>query len=337
MTAVRLNKLLADIGAASRRGAERLLAEGRVTVNGAVITAPGAHADPAEDVVTLDGKPLTFERGGARKVYVMLNKPPGVVTTAHDPQGRPTVLDVVDYPERLFTVGRLDRDTEGLLLLTNDGDWAQRVAHPSGGVEKEYEAVVDGQPDAEALDRLRDGVVLPDGHVGRGIGVVLEWLDGGALVSLLLHEGHKRQARLMFGAIGFPVRRLVRVREGGLHLGDLETGTWRELTRDEIAVVAGDNRAPRDYLAPRSRGGARTTRRERDEARSQEGESGERPSDWRDERHPVDDRDRRPSGVGQIDRGARIGRGSGPAVSGHGDDVSGGDVAGPEPRRGSRR
>ncbi len=319
MTAVRLNKLLANAGAASRRGAERLLAEGRVAVNGAVVMELGAHADPMKDVVTLDGTPLAFEGGGARKVYLMLNKPPGVVTTAHDPQGRPTVLDVMGYPERLFTVGRLDRDTEGLLLLTNDGDWAQRVAHPSGGVEKEYEAVVDGTPDHEALERLSEGVVLPDGHVGRGDAVVLAWLDGGALVSLLLHEGHKRQARLMFGAIGFPVRRLVRVREGGLHLGNLETGAWREMTRAEVASVA--ERA-----------------RDRDQGQRREGETGERRGNGGDERrHPIDDRDRRPGGVGQIDSGARGGRSAESPLSGHGDDVSRRDVAGPEPRRGPRR
>ena len=232
---IRLNKILADAGVASRRGAERLLAEGRVAVNGQVMTEPGAQADPAHDTVTVNGR--TIGRTPSGYLYIMLNKPPGVMTTASDPQGRPTVLDLVDRPERLFTVGRLDRDTEGLLLLTNDGDWANRVAHPGGGVEKEYEVTVDGIPDEAALRQLAEGVALPDGHVAHGEARVLDAVDGKARVLLLLREGHKRQARLMFGAIGRPVRRLVRVREGGLRLGGLALGTWRELSLAEVDAV----------------------------------------------------------------------------------------------------
>ena len=231
---MRLHKILAQAGVASRRAAERMMAEGRVRVNGQVATAPGTLADPAQDTITVDGRPLPRVE---RPVYIALNKPPGVVTTAHDPQGRPTVLDLVNRPERLFPVGRLDRDTEGLLLLTNDGAWANVVAHPSSGVEKEYVATVDGVPTLESLQRLTDGVALPDGHVAHGAAHVLERLDGKTLVSLTLHEGHKRQARLMFGALGYPVRRLIRVRVGGLRLQELAPGAWRVLSPAEVRAV----------------------------------------------------------------------------------------------------
>ena len=233
---MRLHKILAQAGVASRRAAERLIAEGRVRVNGEVVTAPGTGADPDRDTITVDGRALPRVE---RPVYILLNKPAGVVTTARDPQGRPTVLALVGRPERLFTVGRLDRDTEGLLLLTNDGDWANAVAHPRSGVEKEYVATVDGVPTPENLQCLRDGVALPDGHLARGEARILHALDGKAQVSLTLHEGHKRQARLMFGAIGHPVRRLVRVRIGELHLGSLAPGAWRELAPREVQAVMG--------------------------------------------------------------------------------------------------
>ena len=253
---MRLNKILADAGVASRRGAETLLAAGRVAVNGRVVTEPGAQADPAHDTIAVDGRPLPA--APERHIYIMLNKPPGTVTTASDPEGRPTALALVDRPERLFYVGRLDRDTAGLLLLTNDGDWANRVAHPSGGVEKEYEALVDGVPDEAALDSLEQGVALPDGHVAHGRGAVLEVLDGQSRVSLTLHEGHKRQARLMFGALGYPVRRLARVREGGLRLGNLPSGEWRELTPAELAAVTRPVQPPRPAQARTNRVGNRT-------------------------------------------------------------------------------
>jgi len=353
---MRLNKLLADAGVASRRGAEGLLAAGRVSVNGEVVTEPGAQADPARDTITVDGRPLPS--GPERHVYIMLNKPPGTVTTASDPHGRPTALALVDRPERLFYVGRLDRDTEGLLLLTTDGEWANTVAHPSGGVEKEYEAEVDGVPDEEALRRLEEGVPLPDGHVAHGRGEVLgvDALDGRALVSLTLHEGHKRQARLMFGTLGYPVRRLVRVREGGLYLGKLPSGAWRELNSADVAAVT---RRPRlrpeyrdttarpvrtDTRAGRQEGGDGRERRVgeqaeagRDQPRDGRGrdaaprETGRRGDD-RDR-----DRDRRPGGLGQVDDRPRRGREAGPALPGHRRDVPRGDVVGPpegdRPRR----
>ncbi len=350
---MRLNKILADAGVASRRGAEALLAAGRVAVNGAVVTEPGAQADPARDTITLDGRPLPA--ASTRPAYIMLNKPTGTVTTASDPQGRPTALALVDRPERLFYVGRLDRDTEGLLLLTNDGEWANRVTHPSGGVEKEYEALVDGVPDEAALQRMEEGVELPDGHIAHGRATVLEVLDGQARVSLTLHEGHKRQARFMFGALGYPVRRLLRVREGGLDLGDLPPGTWRELTAAEVAAVTRPQRREPRRESRDMPSGARPVEqvgaiggresgdrrgrgpygyggeRERDRAQPRDGRgdgaAGTRPREqtheWRD-----DDRDRRPGGLGQVDDRPRRGPAPEPALPRHGRDVSRGDVAG---------
>jgi len=358
---MRLNKILADAGVTSRRGAEALLAAGRVAVNGSVVTAPGAPADPARDTITVDGRPLPA--AATRSAYILLNKPTGTVTTASDPQGRPTALALVDRPERLFYVGRLDRDTEGLLLLTNDGEWANRVAHPSGGVEKEYEALVDGVPDEAALQRMEEGVELPDGHTAHGRATMIEVLDGQARVSLTLHEGHKRQARFMFGALGYPVRRLVRVREGGLDLGDLPVGTWRELSAAEVAAVTRpQRREPRqkshDILPGvgarsverigaiggresgdgRGRGPYGGYRGEREQSRDGRGEGagGTRPREQTHERRD-DDRGRRPGGFGQVDDRPRRSPAPEPALPRHGRDVPRGDMAGPprgdRPRR----
>lgn len=338
---MRVHKILADAGVASRRGAERLMSEGRVAVNGSTVTAPGAQADPARDAITVDGRPLG---GPSRHIYVALNKPPGVVTTARDPQGRPTASALVARPERLFTVGRLDRDTEGLLLLTNDGAWANKVAHPSGGVEKEYEAIVDGVPGSEALQRLADGVALPDGHLGRGEVRLIEELDGRARISLTLHEGHKRQARLMLGAIGYPVRRLVRVRIGGLQLPALASGAWRELTPAEVAAVTWPPRprakSPRDE--PRRAAGEEHRRGQHDgrrvrEPRQERGDTHAVEETRRQRGSSVGHRDRRARGVGQVDDRAGAGERVGPVVPGHGHDVSRRDVAGPAARHRPRR
>ncbi len=322
---MRLQKLLAEAGIASRRAAERLMAEGRVSVNGHPATEPGTQADPERDVVAVDGRPVSLP---GRHVYIALNKPPGVITTARDPQGRPTALDLVDRPERLFTVGRLDRDTEGLLLLTNDGDWANLVAHPRGNVEKEYVALVDGVPGPGDLRRLDEGVPLPDGHLGHGRATVLEELDGQARVSLILHEGHKRQARLMFGAVGYPVRRLVRVRIGGLRLGDLASGAWRELTPADVRAVTRP-------AAPEPRGGRRQPARQQEQRHGHGYERREgRPGKAGERRGAAspDDRHRRPGGGRQVDDRPGHSGGPGPAVPGHRHDVPRRGVAGPPAR-----
>lgn len=222
----RLQKVLARVGVGSRRYCEDLIAGGHVRVNGEVARL-GRRVDPERDLVTVDGAPI-----GIRPdlVHYLLNKPAGVVTTADDPQGRPTVVALVPAEPRVFPVGRLDRDTEGLLLLTNDGELAHRLTHPSHGIEKEYLAWVDGTPSRGALRRLRDGVELDDGPTAPARATLV----APGLVRLTIHEGRNRQVRRMCEAIGHPVKRLVRTRIGPLADRRLAPGTWRPLTADEV-------------------------------------------------------------------------------------------------------
>ncbi|HVV59806.1 MAG TPA: pseudouridine synthase [Gaiellaceae bacterium] len=222
--AVRLNAWLARAGVASRRGADELIKAGRVTVNG----EPGRLNTfvQARDEVRLDGQPLAKQR----LAYVLLHKPAGVVTTARDPQGRRTVVDLVDHEARVVPVGRLDADTTGALLLTNDGDLAHRLAHPRYGVEKVYVAETWKQPDDAALAQLRAGVELEDGRTApAGVRRL-----AGASIELTIHEGRNRQVKRMFEAVGHRVRRLHRSRFGPLTVEGLEPGAWRELQPSEI-------------------------------------------------------------------------------------------------------
>jgi 23S rRNA pseudouridine2605 synthase len=222
---VRLNAYLARAGIASRRGSDDLIKEGRVKVN----DEPGqlntyVHAG---DRVEVDGEPVAAQQ----LTYVLLNKPAGTVTTASDPQGRPTIVQLVDdVPERIVPVGRLDADTTGALLLTNDGALAHRLAHPRYGVEKVYEADVDGQPSAEAIRRLEAGIELDDGVTLPAQARVLQ----PSRIELKLHEGRKHQVKRMCEAVGHPVRRLHRSRYAGLTLEGLEPGQWRELEPSEV-------------------------------------------------------------------------------------------------------
>jgi 23S rRNA pseudouridine2605 synthase len=222
---MRLNAYLARAGVASRRGADELIKAGRVTVNG----EPGRLNTFVEqdDRVELDGRPLEPQP----LAYVLLHKPAGTVTTARDPQGRPTVVDLVDHPARVVPVGRLDADTTGALLLTNDGELAHRLAHPRYGVEKVYEAEVEGEPRDEALHRLREGLELEDGRTAPAEARRL----GPFRVELILHEGRKHQVKRMLAAVDHPVTRLHRSRYAGLTLEGLEPGAWRELEPGEIA------------------------------------------------------------------------------------------------------
>jgi 23S rRNA pseudouridine2605 synthase len=226
---VRLNAFLARAGVASRRRSDELILAGRVRVNGEpgeLNTVVGAH-----DVVEVDG-----ERVAAQPLsYVLLYKPAGVVTTASDPHGRPTVVELVEREPRVVPVGRLDADTTGVLLLTNDGPLAHRLAHPRYGVPKVYEAEVEGSPGEEALVRLREGVELEDGRTSPADARLL----GPGLVELTIHEGRKHQVKRMLDAVGHPVRRLRRSRYAGLGLGDLGPGEWRELTAAEVAALEG--------------------------------------------------------------------------------------------------
>jgi 23S rRNA pseudouridine2605 synthase len=230
----RLQRLLARAGYGSRRASEELIVEGRVTLNGIVATL-GDRADPAEDEVRVDGLHVNLD---PNVKYYALHKPAGVVTTMHDPQGRPDIRGYLpeDGP-RVFPVGRLDRDTEGLLLLTNDGDLANALTHPSFGVEKEYLAEVEGVPTAKHIGRLRGGVELEDGQArAKSARVAGRAGDRGA-VRLVMTEGRKREVRRLLTAVGLPVSRLVRVRVGAVRLGGLAPGERRELTHDEIVAL----------------------------------------------------------------------------------------------------
>ena len=226
----RLQRALARAGYGSRRGSEELIAAGRVTVNGTVATL-GDKVDPAADEVAVDGVTLNLDPNVR---YYALHKPAGVVTTMRDPQGRPDIT--IYLPEegpRVFPVGRLDRDTEGLLLLTNDGELANRLMHPRFGVEKEYLVHVEGDPSARAIRRLREGVELDDGITAPARAS----RSGPGVLKITIHEGRNRQVRRMCDAIGHPVRRLVRVRIGPLADRSLKPGTWRPLTTDEVRAL----------------------------------------------------------------------------------------------------
>ena len=233
---VRLQKLLARAGVASRRVVEDLIEQGRVTVNGEVATL-GRKADPEVDAVEVDGVLV-----GVRPdtVWYLLNKPAGVVSTASDPQGRPTVVDLVPAEPRVFPVGRLDADTEGLLLLTNDGEVTHRLTHPSHGVEKEYLAHVEGTVSRGALRALREGVELEDGRTSPAKASTV----APDVIRLVIHEGRNRQVRRMCDAVGHPVRRLVRVRIGPLTDDRLAPGEWRPLRQDEVRALERAASAP---------------------------------------------------------------------------------------------
>jgi 23S rRNA pseudouridine2605 synthase len=224
---MRLNAFLARAGVASRRRADDLIKAGRVTVNGEagrLNTVVGAH-----DRVEVDGEEVKRQR----LRYVLLHKPAGVVTTARDPQGRPTVVELVPEEPRVVPVGRLDVDTTGALLLTNDGPLAHRLAHPRYGVEKTYVADVEGDPDENALQRLRDGVELDDGRTVPARARKLE----PARVELVLHEGRKHQVKRMLASVGHPVKRLHRSAYAGVTLEGLEPGQWRELEPSEVELL----------------------------------------------------------------------------------------------------
>jgi 23S rRNA pseudouridine2605 synthase len=225
---MRLNAYLARAGVASRRKADELIKAGRVVVNG----EPGqlnTFVEPG-DRVEVDGEEVRRQR----LAYVLLHKPAGVVTTASDPQGRPTVVGLVEHEVRVVPVGRLDVETTGALLLTNDGELAHRLAHPKYEVEKVYEAELEGEPSDEALRQLAEGVELEDGVTAPAAVRRL----GPSHIELSIHEGRNRQVRRMLEAVGHPVRRLHRSRYAGLTVGDLEPGEWRELRDQEVAALS---------------------------------------------------------------------------------------------------
>lgn len=228
----RLQKVMAHAGIASRRKAEQLILEGRVKVNGETVRELGRKVSP-EDFIEVDGKPIREEK----KVYILLNKPVGYISTVDDPRGRRTVLDLVaDVKERVYPVGRLDYDTSGLLILTNDGELTYKLTHPSFEVKKTYLVEVEGKPGKE-LARLEKGVMLSDGMTAPA--AVAEVKTGKNSTSFLLtiHEGRNRQVRRMCEAIGYPVKSLKRIKFAFLELGDMPEGRYRYLTEKEIKML----------------------------------------------------------------------------------------------------
>ncbi|MGN6129581.1 MAG: pseudouridine synthase [Nocardioidaceae bacterium] len=232
---VRLQKLLAQSGVASRRKCEELMLAGEVEVDGEVVTRLGTKVDPRTAVIRVQGKRLPPV---SPHVYLVLNKPRGVVSTMSDPEGRRTLSDfVADRPERLFHVGRLDTDTEGLILLTNDGDFAQRVAHPSYELDKTYVAEVAGVVSRATVKRVLGGVVLEDGAVEVSSFRVVSHTADRSIVELVIHEGRNRIVRRLLDAVGHPVSRLTRTAIGPVLLRGLKRGELRDLTRDELGTL----------------------------------------------------------------------------------------------------
>lgn len=228
---VRINKYLAMCGIASRRAADQMVLEGRVSVNGRIADEPGLRIDPRKDEVIVDGRRMAEPE--SKKVYILFNKPKNVITTSHDERDRQQILDFIDVPERVFPVGRLDRKSTGLLILTNDGTLAHRLMHPSSQVQKEYLAGLDTRFPPAMLQKLTSGMRLKD--TGEKVSPCrAKILDDGMSVLVSIHEGKNHQVRRMFSTLGFEVRRLDRVAYAGLTPGDLRRGEWRFLTRKEV-------------------------------------------------------------------------------------------------------
>lgn len=266
---VRLQKALANAGVASRRVAEQYIVEGRVRVNGAVVTELGSRIDPERDLVDVDGTAVQLDQS---KRYVMLNKPTGVVSSMKDDRGRPDLRRFTkEWPERLYNVGRLDAETSGLLVLTNDGDLAHVLAHPSFGVTKVYIAKVEGRVTPQTIQRLVRGIDLEDGPIAADKARLLSTSTGSvtgatgsvtggsgeSLVELTLHSGRNRIVRRMMDAVGHPVVELVRRQFGPLHLGTLPAGRARELTKVERGALL--TLARRDTSSPRAEEGEQET------------------------------------------------------------------------------
>jgi 23S rRNA pseudouridine2605 synthase len=266
--AERLQKILSRAGVASRRLAEALIGQGRVQVNGATVTELGTKADPNADEIKVDGRRIHAQQ---RKRYILLHKPRGFMTTRSDPEGRPTVLDLLrGVREYVYPVGRLDYDSEGLLLLTNDGELAARLTHPRHEVDKVYEARVRGVPDEHAIERLARGVTIEGRRTAPAKARVLDppkrfpSENEQTRVELAIHEGRHRQVRQMFDAIGHPVVRLKRVRIGPIEDPDIPPGHWRELTPQEVARLqraTGLAAAARSGERPTAHGPERRPRR----------------------------------------------------------------------------
>lgn len=255
----RLQKILSHAGLGSRRSCEKLIAAGRVRVNGQMATL-GAKADPVKDKIEVDGQPISQAEA---PIYIAIYKPRGVLSAVSSPEQRSTVRDLVPVPGHLYPVGRLDVDSEGLIVLTNDGELANRLTHPRYGHEKEYRVLIARRPDEEQLSTWRRGVVLEDGYRTNPVEVRFESAYGkGAWLRVVMREGRKRQIRETGSQIGLPVVRIIRVRTGSLHLGKLKPREWRYLTSEEVSELKGKsdskaNQKPsptsRRRLAPKKR------------------------------------------------------------------------------------
>ena len=231
----RLQKILAKAGIASRRKAEELIRQGKVTVDGRVVTEMGIQVDPEHQRIEFDGKPVTVEE---KKVYVLLHKPAGYVSTVHDPQGRPIVTELIkDIQERIFPVGRLDLDTEGALLLTNDGELAQKIRHPTHEVNKTYRATVKGKPSNKKVEMLSRGIDIDGRKTWPALVKVLSAGRRETTLQITIHEGRKRQVRRMFEAVGHPVLKLKRIAYGKLKLGNLAPGKFRFLSNKDLQLI----------------------------------------------------------------------------------------------------
>jgi len=228
----RLQKIISNAGISSRRKAEQMILDGRITINGEVVNELGAKADPENDDIKLDGKKIIIEK---TKIVVLLNKPLKVITSMDDPQGRRTVLDYLDVPYRVYPVGRLDYETEGLLLLTNDGELANRLMHPSYELDKTYEVVIQGSPSDNDLEILRKGIYLDDSMTSPAQVRIIQKIDRlHTKVQITIHEGKNRQVRRMFEYIKTPVKELKRIKYGFLTLAGVKQGEYRILSDEEI-------------------------------------------------------------------------------------------------------
>lgn len=234
MKKLRLNKFLSNSGVASRRKCDEIIASGKVTVNGKVVTEIGSQINEKKDKVMVEGKAVCLP---SSFVYIKLNKPKGYACTASDEKGRKTIYDLVDCEERLFSIGRLDYNTEGLIILTNDGDFANKVSHPRYDVEKEYRVTIEGKIKESELAVLRKGVVVDGQKMPPAKVKLLSQDENISKISVVINEGQNRQVRRMFEAIGREIKLLKRVRIGSVRLGGLSRGQWRDLTEDELNLL----------------------------------------------------------------------------------------------------
>jgi 23S rRNA pseudouridine2605 synthase len=262
----RLQKIISAAGITSRRASEALILNGQVAVNGVVVTELGSKADPSRDTIMVDGKALKIS---AQRLYILLNKPTGYITALKDSQGRPLVTDLLkDVPDRVYPVGRLDYNTEGLLLLTNDGEWANRLMHPRHEIEKEYHVRVRGKVIDQQLKRMAEGVELEDGMTAPAVVNLVKSGEQNDWISVAIHEGRNRQVRRMCEAVSLSVVRLKRIRYGTLELGMLRTGKFRFLTETEVRELSGEPASPPPARHPQRETRQKPTRPEKSGGKS---------------------------------------------------------------------